>query len=149
MVPSNNDESDQPQSWMCLKRNEGACIFLNPIGQCSIYDVRPLQCSTYPFWPSIVSSRDAWDEESVLPDDVDIREGTNDRHWTSEMGGCEGIRRHDGDPSMDAGTDDDYYILSEASSIVPRQEILTKMKAAKNHWKRFPVQEIKENTWYL
>ena len=29
-----------------------SCIFLNEsTNECKIYDVRPLQCSTYPFWP--------------------------------------------------------------------------------------------------
>lgn len=38
-------DGDQSQSWMCLKRKEGACVFLDPVGKCGIYDVRPIQCS--------------------------------------------------------------------------------------------------------
>jgi len=30
----------------------GACRFLDENDRCSIYEVRPLQCRTYPFWPS-------------------------------------------------------------------------------------------------
>jgi Fe-S-cluster containining protein len=28
---------------------------------CSIYSVRPLQCRTWPFWPSLLASKLAWD----------------------------------------------------------------------------------------
>ena len=28
---------------------------------CSIYEVRPLQCRTWPIWPEVVKSRAAWD----------------------------------------------------------------------------------------
>ena len=38
------------------------CIFLGENG-CSIYEGRPLQCRTYPFWPSIVESRGNWERE--------------------------------------------------------------------------------------
>lgn len=30
-------------------------------GGCSVYGARPLQCSAFPFWDSIVCSREAWD----------------------------------------------------------------------------------------
>lgn len=43
-----NDNENKNESWMCLKRINGACVFLDSeSGQCSIYDVRPIQCSTY------------------------------------------------------------------------------------------------------
>lgn len=42
------------------------CIFLGDDGkQCSIYDARPTQCRTYPFWPSLLSNRESWRNESV------------------------------------------------------------------------------------
>ncbi len=50
---------------------DGACVFLQN-GQCRIYPVRPLQCSTYPFWPEILKSR---------------------KHWNLEAERCEGINR--------------------------------------------------------
>jgi Fe-S-cluster containining protein len=43
---------------------DARCIFLGPDGACRIYPVRPLQCSTYPFWPEVVASRRAWREEA-------------------------------------------------------------------------------------
>ena len=130
--PENGDLS---QTWMCLKRKEGACIFLDPVGKCGIYDVRPVQCSTYPFWPSLVESSEDWLEESVLPDEVAIDDRSLDRHWSPELGGCEGIG---------AGKSN-----NDSFDVVAREEIIAKKKAAKKHWKRFPVQEIKESTWYL
>jgi len=37
----------------------GDCIFLAD-GRCRIYPVRPLQCRTYPFWPSVLESLCSW-----------------------------------------------------------------------------------------
>jgi Fe-S-cluster containining protein len=39
------------------------CIFWNQ-GGCSIYEARPIQCSTYPFWASILADPGYWKEES-------------------------------------------------------------------------------------
>ena len=39
------------------------CVFLKD-GGCSIYEVRPTQCRTYPYWPSIVKSRQSWAKEA-------------------------------------------------------------------------------------
>ena len=36
--------------------DSGACIFLKD-NKCLIYPARPIQCSTYPFWPHILSSK--------------------------------------------------------------------------------------------
>jgi Fe-S-cluster containining protein len=35
------------------------CIFWK--NGCSVYKARPLQCSTFPFWPSILSSAGSWE----------------------------------------------------------------------------------------
>lgn len=157
IAPSKNnsirDKKDQMESWMCLKRKEGSCIFLDPSGKCSIYDVRPVQCYTYPFWPSLLVDPEGWMEESVLPDDEVL--GTDDRHWTRESGGCEGIGK-----IIDAVAKLDKSDLKKVdlnqmmkdqkeATIVGREEITAKRKEAKKHWKRFPVEEIKKSTWYL
>lgn len=39
------------------------CIFWKE-GGCSVYDARPLQCRTYPFWGTIVDEEQHWDEEA-------------------------------------------------------------------------------------
>lgn len=38
------------------------CIFWN--SSCLIYPVRPVQCISYPFWPSIIEFEDRWNEEA-------------------------------------------------------------------------------------
>ncbi len=35
------------------------CMFLDNHHRCTIYPVRPLQCRSFPFWPSIFSSKNA------------------------------------------------------------------------------------------
>lgn len=55
-----------------IRMNNGQCIFLGPQNQCNIYQLRPTQCRTYPFWPELL------DEE---------------KHWRSEKKFCEGINR--------------------------------------------------------
>ena len=46
-----------------LKEKENYdCIFLSSKG-CKVYDARPLQCRTYPFWKGIADNPDAWKSE--------------------------------------------------------------------------------------
>jgi hypothetical protein len=40
------------------------CVFWTEDG-CSVYDDRPIQCSTYPFWASIMDSRSSWKDEAA------------------------------------------------------------------------------------
>lgn len=53
-------------------RNEYDCVFLKEIDietdgkigkkrVCTCYDVRPLQCRTWPFWDGLLGSKKAWD----------------------------------------------------------------------------------------
>ena len=44
--------------------NDGRCVFLGADERCRVYPVRPVQCSTYPFWPEVVRSKTAWQRES-------------------------------------------------------------------------------------
>lgn len=39
-----------------------ACVFLEQ-GRCSIYELRPNQCRTFPFWPEVLADRDTWDRD--------------------------------------------------------------------------------------
>ncbi|RJP36805.1 MAG: YkgJ family cysteine cluster protein [Phycisphaerales bacterium] len=47
------------------EKPDGDCVFLErrPDGStgCRIYPVRPVQCRTWPFWPELLHSRDAWE----------------------------------------------------------------------------------------
>ncbi len=40
------------------------CIFLEGKG-CTIYDERPTQCRTYPFWPQNLESKESWLREAA------------------------------------------------------------------------------------
>ena len=55
------------------------CVFLcnDDNKTCTVYNVRPTQCRTYPYWPSLLVNRGSWDNEAVVPDE---KEGENNRH---------------------------------------------------------------------
>ncbi len=40
------------------------CLFLNPKNQCEVYNGRPVQCRTWPFWPENMNTR-AWRRDVV------------------------------------------------------------------------------------
>lgn len=40
----------EPGSWWSLRMDEPACPFLEAGNRCGIYEVRPKQCKTWPFW---------------------------------------------------------------------------------------------------
>lgn len=44
---------------------EGAkpCRFLDERDQCTIHEVKPVQCRTYPFWPELLDDAGAWFRE--------------------------------------------------------------------------------------
>jgi uncharacterized protein len=42
------------------KRN-GDCVFWSDEAGCEVYEARPVQCRTFPFWPETIESREAWD----------------------------------------------------------------------------------------
>ena len=52
------------------ERGEYDCVFLKPLPGdtrqkrlrgCGVYESRPLQCRTWPFWDGLLESRDAWE----------------------------------------------------------------------------------------
>jgi len=50
-------------SMISLKEKQNYdCVFLNEKG-CSVYEGRPRQCRTYPFWMSVLESEEHWEEE--------------------------------------------------------------------------------------
>lgn len=42
------------------EKASGDCVFYDKSAGCTIYDVRPAQCRTWPFWESNVKSPKAW-----------------------------------------------------------------------------------------
>jgi Fe-S-cluster containining protein len=55
--------------WTVLKRSGEACIFLETTGICSVYEARPKQCATWPYWVDNLESRRKWeiDVEAFCP----------------------------------------------------------------------------------
>lgn len=81
--------SDGSQTWAKLQDKEDACIFLKDDRYCAIYEARPVQCRTYPFWPAIVKSPETWNAECRRADD-DVESPLPE--WTPSEGGCEGMQ---------------------------------------------------------
>lgn len=40
----------EDQGWTIIQSEGSSCTFLDTEGRCSIYPVRPKQCSSWPFW---------------------------------------------------------------------------------------------------
>ena len=59
----------------------GACPFLDEANRCSIQEVKPWQCSAYPFWPEVMSSEEAWEEEARFCEGMNRGE----RHSTQQI----------------------------------------------------------------
>jgi Fe-S-cluster containining protein len=49
--------------WSLLEKDNNDCVFWES-GGCSVYEARPLQCRTYPFWSSVIRNEQSWEEES-------------------------------------------------------------------------------------
>ena len=60
------------------ERSNRDCVFLNEHG-CSVYEARPVQCVTYPFWNTIVADQESWKREA---------------HWCPGIGQGELHSRH-------------------------------------------------------
>lgn len=45
------------------QRNQD-CVFWSASSGCQVYEQRPRQCRSYPFWQAIVHSRNDWEDES-------------------------------------------------------------------------------------
>ena len=59
-------ENENGEILTSLKNKDGGCILLDKDGRkCSVYEVRPVQCRTYPFWPSAVVGKAEWSNEAT------------------------------------------------------------------------------------
>ncbi len=66
-----------------VHENPGACYFLDEDNKCKVYPLRPLQCHTFPFWPSVFAS--ALDFEATKKDCPGIQRGFNDANLVEEF----------------------------------------------------------------
>lgn len=63
------------------ERDNFDCIFLDSkSNRCKIYKVRPMQCSLFPFWPSLLADKRLWNYYSARCPGMD-----NGKHYTAEM----------------------------------------------------------------
>lgn len=75
---------DRLQKRLIQKRKNGlflhhtarACALLGKDGKCTVYEVRPLQCRTFPFWTSSFESRESYE-------------------WLKDF--CTGVKKGDGE----------------------------------------------------
>ena len=89
-ILGSSDTFDETTTWIRLREKDGSCIFLGDDGKmCTIYEARPVQCRTYPFWPNIMQSKEKWDEECRRKDD-DTKSPLP--AWSPADGGCEGMQ---------------------------------------------------------
>jgi len=51
--------TEPEEEHVVLRMDQPACPFLDGTS-CTVYDVRPTQCRTFPFWPGNLTSRSAW-----------------------------------------------------------------------------------------
>ena len=47
---------------LSFKSRDGGCIFLKA-GRCSVYELRPNQCRTFPFWPELLVDEGTWQRD--------------------------------------------------------------------------------------
>lgn len=45
-------------------RPDGSCVLLRQSGGCACYDLRPVRCATWPFWPEVLASPQRWEREA-------------------------------------------------------------------------------------
>ena len=54
--------NDDGKSRLSLKEKLNYdCVFWTKEVGCRVYEARPLQCVTFPFWPSVVKDEDSWE----------------------------------------------------------------------------------------
>ncbi len=53
---------EQAGADLSFKSKDQACIFLQD-GQCSIYELRPVQCRTFPFWRELLEDEATWERD--------------------------------------------------------------------------------------
>jgi len=56
---------DEDGGGYLLNKKPGACIFYHDGNGCEVYPARPVQCRTWPFWPSNLV-QEGWREASIF-----------------------------------------------------------------------------------
>ncbi len=72
---------ETPEGTLRIDVEDGdACPLLGDDERCSVHDIKPLQCASYPFWSEVVASRWTWRREAFacegIRDDGDLYAGS-------------------------------------------------------------------------
>jgi Fe-S-cluster containining protein len=51
--------SEDGHYWLISDQQNASCIFLQD-GKCQVYEVRPFQCRSWPFWGEVLFSEKSW-----------------------------------------------------------------------------------------
>ncbi|MCC6575272.1 MAG: YkgJ family cysteine cluster protein [Planctomycetes bacterium] len=57
-----------------IEKSNQDCIFYIKDKGCGVYDARPTQCRTYPFWPEVVRTPESWALEALQCPGIDKEE---------------------------------------------------------------------------
>ena len=52
----------EEEGWTLLEPQGTHCVFLDETGQCEVYEARPVQCRTWPFWRENLTSPKAFEK---------------------------------------------------------------------------------------
>lgn len=51
--------------WSLREEADGRCVFFEPGAGCAVYEARPRQCRSWPFWPRLVAEPREWMREAA------------------------------------------------------------------------------------
>jgi uncharacterized protein len=67
-------EEDAGQHALVAKDGRG-CPLLTADRRCSVHEVKPVQCSAWPFWSEMIEDRKVWDEAKAFCAGLDAEGG--------------------------------------------------------------------------
>jgi Fe-S-cluster containining protein len=54
------------ERYSLIEKPGGDCIFWDREAGCTVYEARPVQCRTWPFWPENIATRKAWERTTKI-----------------------------------------------------------------------------------
>jgi hypothetical protein len=61
--------------WMLDATDGSGCPLLTPDRTCSVHEVKPKQCATFPFWPDLVDDAAVWEDSKRFCPGLDSPQG--------------------------------------------------------------------------
>ena len=79
-------ENSDGKQYLCLKdKNKSQCVFWDCEHGCQVYEGRPVQCRTYPFWTKILKTRNSWEKEKSFCPGINCGETHSKSEIESEL----------------------------------------------------------------